>query len=58
MTDPILPDDAIRRLARPLRLTQAGLVVEHGLAAFWPLLTALLALGALLLSGALGCSVR
>ena len=53
MADPHLTDEAQRRLRWPLRLTQAGLVVEHVARAFWPLATALMALAAVLLSGGL-----
>ncbi len=53
MTRPDLPQDIARRLARPLRLTRAGLAAERGAQAFWPLVTVLLFGGALALSGVL-----
>ena len=53
MTEPHLTDDALKRLAWPLRLTFAGLVVEHVARGFWPFATALMALAAVLLSGGL-----
>ncbi|SOB94496.1 DUF4175 domain-containing protein [Rhodobacter maris] len=36
---PPLPGDPLAPLARPLRLTRAGLVLERALRAFWPLLS-------------------
>ena len=53
MTDPKLTEAAFERLRWPLRLTQAGLVVEHVARAFWPFATAMMALAAVLLSGGL-----
>jgi uncharacterized protein (TIGR02302 family) len=53
MTRTNLPDDIARRIARPLRRTLAGLWAERAARAFWPLATAAMALGALLLSGVL-----
>ncbi|MCB1349835.1 MAG: DUF4175 family protein, partial [Maritimibacter sp.] len=53
MTDPLLTRAALDRLRWPLRLTWAGLVVEHVARAFWPFATAAMALAAVLLSGGL-----
>lgn len=46
-----LPREVQKRLAWPLRLTRAGMAAERALAAFWPLLTLAMALGAVLLGG-------
>ncbi|MCB1331836.1 MAG: DUF4175 family protein, partial [Maritimibacter sp.] len=53
MTDPLLTRAALDRLRWPLRLTRAGMVVEHLARAYWPFLTATMALAAVLLSGGL-----
>ena len=54
MTDPLLTTQVLKRLRWPLRLTFAGVVVEHVAQAFWPFATALMGLAAVLLSGGLG----
>lgn len=48
-----LPGDAAKRLSRPLRITLAAMLVERFAQAFWPLAAALMAAGALLVSGVL-----
>ncbi|GGD23533.1 TIGR02302 family protein [Sinisalibacter lacisalsi] len=53
MTRNNLPDEIARRLARPLRLTLAGLWAERIARAFWSLATVAMTLAALLLSGGL-----
>ncbi len=53
MTGPELSPMAQTRLKWPLRLTRAGLALEHLAEACWPFATAAMALGAVLMSGAL-----
>lgn len=52
MTTHPLPPDLGKRLARPLALTRAGMVVERLARAFWPLATLLMAGAAALIGGA------
>lgn len=50
MADPMRSNLVMRKLALPLALTHAGLLAEHALRAFWPLMTvAMAALAALML---------